>query len=398
MIGAAKFKKLFALLMVLTLMLPAFALGETAYSGTIKIGVYEPASGDNGAGGKQETLGVEYANFVAPSVTLSDGEYKVELVHADNQSSTDKAPSAAQTLVSADVSVVLGSYGSSVSIAAADIFDQAGLVAVGLSCTNPQVTLGNPLYYRVCYLDPFQGTVLASFALEEYGAKKAYTLAMLGEDYGVGLVNYFTEAFKAAGGEVDGETFPEGTSDFTAYLTTAFNNGAEVIFAPTSTPYAAQIITQAASNGITIPILAGDTWDNSVIVEAAKTTDVKVSVSTFFDEGDTSPKAVEFVTGFKAWLNANPDKLVNNGGNDGIAGVTPLGYDGYMVALEAIKAADSADRDDIADVMAGITYDGVTGAIVFDENGDAIRDQAFIKATENVAGTWTFVKVQGIIK
>ncbi|NLO16054.1 MAG: ABC transporter substrate-binding protein, partial [Clostridiales bacterium] len=365
---------------------------------TIKIGVYEPASGDNGAGGKQETLGVEYANFVAPSVTLSDGEYKVELVHADNQSSTDKAPSAAQTLVSADVSVVLGSYGSSVSIAAADIFDQAGLVAVGLSCTNPQVTLGNPLYYRVCYLDPFQGTVLASFALEEYGAKKAYTLAMLGEDYGVGLVNYFTEAFKAAGGEVDGETFPEGTSDFTAYLTTAFNNGAEVIFAPTSTPYAAQIITQAASNGITIPILAGDTWDNSVIVEAAKTTDVKVSVSTFFDEGDTSPKAVEFVTGFKAWLNANPDKLVNNGGNDGIAGVTPLGYDGYMVALEAIKAADSADRDDIADVMAGITYDGVTGAIVFDENGDAIRDQAFIKATENVAGTWTFVKVQGIIK
>lgn len=94
----------------------------------------------------------------------------------------------------------------------------------------------------------------------------------------------------------------------------------------------------------------------------------------------------------------NPDKLVNNGGNDGIAGVTPLGYDGYMVALEAIKAADSADRDDIADVMAGITYDGVTGAIVFDENGDAIRDQAFIKATENVAGTWTFVKVQGIIK
>ncbi len=197
---------------------------------------------------------------------------------------------------------------------------------------------------------------------------------------------------------MDGETFPEGTSDFTAYLTTAFNNGAEVIFAPTSTPYAAQIITQAASNGITIPILAGDTWDNSVIVEAAKTTDVKVSVSTFFDEGDTSPKAVEFVTGFKAWLNANPDKLVNNGGNDGIAGVTPLGYDGYMVALEAIKAADSADRDDIADVMAGITYDGVTGAIVFDENGDAIRDQAFIKATENVAGTWTFVKVQGIIK
>ena len=85
-------KKILALVMILTLMLPVLALGETEYAGTVKIGVYEPASGDNGAGGKQETLGVEYANFVAPTVELSDGVYKVELVIVDNQSSTDKAP------------------------------------------------------------------------------------------------------------------------------------------------------------------------------------------------------------------------------------------------------------------------------------------------------------------
>ncbi len=388
-------KKILALVMILTLMLPVVALGES-YAGTVKIGVYEPASGDNGAGGKQETLGVEYANVVAPTVELSDGVYKVELVIVDNQSSTDKAPTAAQSLVSADSAVVLGSYGSAVSIAAADIFDAAGVVAVGLSCTNPQVTLGNPLYYRICYLDPFQGTVLASYAMDEFSAKKAYTLANLGNDYDVGLATFFTEAFKNKGGEVTGETFPEGTSDFTAYLTNAVNAGAEVIFAPTSTTYAAQIISQAAAAGINIPIFAGDTWDSSVILDAAKGTDVKVSVTTFFDESDTSGNAQDFVKGFKEWLNANPDKKTDNGGNDIVAAVTALGYDGYMVALEALKAADSIERDDIADVMAGITYEGVTGNIQFDENGDAVRDQAFIKAVNTAEGNWTFVKVQGI--
>lgn len=390
-------KRWIALAMVLMLVLPVLALGET-FKGEITIGIYEPASGPNGAGGKQETLGIYYAHDVAPTVQLSDGVYKVNLAEVDNQSSNDKAPTAAQTLVTEGASIVLGSYGSGVSIAAADIFNKAGLVAIGISCTNPQVTIGNPLYYRICYLDPFQGTVLASFAKDEFKATKAYTLAKLGDDYEVGLAYYFTEAFKVQGGVVTGETYPAGTSDFTAYLTNAVNAGAEVIFSPTSTESASQIITQAASNGIKIPILAGDTWDSSVILDAAKGTDMSVSVSTFFDEGDTSSAAAGFVTGFKAWLNANPDKMANNGGNDIVAAVSALGYDGYMVALEALKKADSAERDDIAEIMADVTYDGVTGAIVFGENGDAVRDQAFIKTTNNADATWTFVKVQTVSK
>jgi branched-chain amino acid transport system substrate-binding protein len=388
-------KKMLAIVLVLMMLIPAMAFGE-ASKGTIVIGIYEPASGDNGAGGKQETLGIRYAHSVAPTVQLSDGVYDIVLEEVDNESSTAKALTAAQTLVSKDAAIVLGSYGSSVSIAAADIFEKEGLVAIGISCTNPQVTIGRPYYYRICYLDPFQGTVLANFAIDEFGAKKAYTLAQLGNDYDVGLVKYFTEAFKAAGGEVLGETFPEGTSDFTAYLTKAVNEGAQVIFSPTSTTYAAQIITQAASNGVKIPIVAGDTWDSSVILQAAAGTDVNVSVSTFFDEGDTSGNAAAFVKGFKEWLNANPDKLANNGGNDIVAAVSALGYDGYMVALETLKKADSGDRQDIAEVVADVTFDGVTGVIVFGENGDAVRSQAFIKKTDNAATAWTFVKVQGV--
>ena len=108
-------KKMLALIMILALMAPVFALADDMP--VVKIGVYEPASGDSGAGGKQEALGVQYANVVTPTVVIGGVEYKVELVPADNGSSTDKAPSAAQKLVSENVSVALGSYGSSVSIA-----------------------------------------------------------------------------------------------------------------------------------------------------------------------------------------------------------------------------------------------------------------------------------------
>ena len=200
----------------------------------VKIGIFEPASGDNGAGGKQEALGAQYANTVQPTVEIGGETYKVELVPADNQSSNDKAPSAAQTLISAGVSVVLGSYGSGVSIAASDIFGDAGVPAIGVSCTNPQVTAGNSHYFRICFLDPFQGTVLANFAKENFSATKAYCLAKLGDDYSVGLCNYFMQAF----GEENCvyETFPEGTSDYSAYVTNAKTRLSPRIWACLSLP------------------------------------------------------------------------------------------------------------------------------------------------------------------
>lgn len=131
---------------------------------TVKIGIYEPASGDNGAGGKQETLGAIYANEKIPTITIADKEYKVELVRVDNKSSNDKAVTAASELVS-----------KGVSIAASDTFLSAGIPAIGITCTNPQVTLGNDHYFRICFLDPFQGTVLASLAREKFNAKKKLT-------------------------------------------------------------------------------------------------------------------------------------------------------------------------------------------------------------------------------
>lgn len=359
----------------------------------VKIGVYEPASGDNGAGGKQEVLGMQYANKTTPTVEIGGEEYTVQLQIVDNESSNDKGPSAASSLVGSGVSVVLGSYGSGVSIAASDVFKEAGIPAIGVTCTNPQVTEGNTHYFRICFLDPFQGTVLANFASENFSAKKAYILTKLGDDYSTGLGYYFKEAFTGLGGEVVEETFQEGNSDFTSYVTSAKNAGADVFFAPVSTEAAALIIEQAAAQGMTIPMMAGDTWDSNVILNAAKGKDVEIYVTTFYQEGGNE----EFDSGIKEWINGDSTAKANNGGDDTVAAVTAMGYDAYYVALEALKAAGSTDPAAVNEALWDVSYTGVTGKIEFDDvNGDALRDTAYVKCANTESGAWDFVAEQGV--
>ena len=380
-------KKVAAILLALVLVLSFVACAAPAAPAgdVVKIGVYEPASGDNGAGGKQETLGVEYANSVSPTVEIGGKTYTVELVKVDNESSNDKAASAASTLISAGVSVVLGSYGSGVSIAASPSFEAAGIPAIGITCTNPQVTEGNKHYFRICFLDPFQGTVLANYAFSTLGVKTAYCLSKLGDDYSGGLVNYFVKAFEALGGTCVQDTFPDGNSDFTSYINNAKNSGSKVFFSPVSTEAAQLIIDQAESQALGMPILAGDTWDSNVILQAAKGKSVDVTVTTFYPEGANA----EFDAGFKTWVAADANRLSSNGGDDTVAAVTAMGYDAYFFALEAMKKAASIEPAAIMEALWGTTYTGVSGPIALDQvNGDAIRNTAYVKHANSETGAW----------
>lgn len=356
----------------------------------VKIGVFEPASGDSASGGKKETLGMQFANSQTNTVEVGGETYKVELVYADNGSDASKAPTAASQLVSQDVVMVLGSYGSGVSMAAGPIFGDAGLAAMGVTCTNPNVTAGNDYYYRICFLDPFQGTVLANFAMDKFQAKTAYLLGEQGNEYDQGLIAFFKQAFEAAGGKVVADSFPKNNSDFTSYLNKAKNEGADVIFTPVSIAYATQIISQASSLGLEIPFLGSDTLDDNMVLDAAKGTNVQLYVSTFYQEGG-SP---EFDQGIKDYINNNAEAKTANGGNDTIAAVTAMGYDAYYVALEAIKAAGSVDPAAVKAALGGVTYTGVSGAIAFDEVGDAIRDTAYIKVSDNANGAWALETIQ----
>ena len=361
--------------------------GSSSGNKVVKIGVFEPQSGDNGAGGKQEVLGMQYANQEQPTVEIGGETYDVQLEYADNASSNDKAPTAAQTLISNGVSLVLGSYGSGVSIAAGDTFLNAKMPAIGVTCTNPQVTAGCDVYFRICFLDPFQGTVLANYAKKDLGATKAYCLAKQGDDYSGGLCNYFIEAFGKE--NCIYEQFPEGTSDYSTYVTNAQNQGCDVFFSPVSTEAAAQIIAKAAAQNIGMPILAGDTWDSNVILDAAKGTNVEICVTTFYQEGANA----NFDEGIKKWINGDSTAKANNGGNDELAAVTAMGYDAYYVALEALKAAGSTDPAKVLEALPSLKYTGVTGDISFNEVGDANRDSAVVKKCNTETGKWDFVTV-----
>ena len=358
----------------------------------IKIGVFEPFTGDSASGGNKEFLGMQYANSVTPTVEVGGVEYTVQLVPSDNGSTTDKALTAASQLVSEGVSMVLGSYGSGVSIAAGPTFGNAGISAIGVTCTNPNVTAGNDYYFRICFLDPFQGTVLANFAMDNFDAQVAYCLGEAGNEYDQGLIAYFTQAFEAAGGTVITDSFPTNNSDFNTYLNKAKSEGADVIFTPVSIAYATQILSQAASLGIEAPFLGSDTLDDNMVLEAISGTDIQLYVSTFYQEGGNA----DFDAGIKEYINTAEGALDANGGNDTIAAVSAMGYDAYYVALEAIKAAGSTDPAAIKAALWDVTFDGVSGHIAFDDvNGDAVRDTAYIKHSTN-DGAWELETVQQV--
>ena len=385
-------KKVLSLVLALLMVLSLTACGASgkADSNVIKIGVFEPSSGDSASGGKKEILGMQYANSLTPEIELGGKTYKIELVYGDNGSSTDKAPSAASSLVSAGVSVVLGSYGSGVSMAGGPKFEEAGLAAIGVTCTNPNVTAGNDYYYRICFLDDFQADVLANFALDNFGAEVAYCLGESGNEYDQGLIAFFKQVFESAGGKVITDSFPKGNSDFTSYLNKAKSEGADIIFTPVSIAYAVQIIAQADDLGIEAPFLGSDTLDDNMVLDAVTGTDLELFVSTFYQEGGDET----FDNGIKEYINGNSEALAANGGNDTISAVTAMGFDAYYVALEAMKKAGSGEKAAIKAALPEVTYEGVSGAIAFNEIGDAIRDTAFIKTADTEKGVWVLEKVQ----
>ena len=389
-------KKLLAMMLALVMALSLVACGEQGDSQkgddsasgdkVVKIGVFEPTSGQNGGGGKKEILGIEYAHSLKPTVTINGEEYSVQLVYADNASDQAKAPTAAQTLISQGVSVVIGTYGSACAIAAGPLFESAKIPAIGTSCTNPQVTAGNDYYFRVGFIDPFQGAVMANFAFNEKGSSNCALIIESGDDYSAGFGNYFRQEMERLGGKATTLEFQKGEADFSTIMASIKSEGYDGIFAPVSIETAAMIISQARDAGITCPIMAGDTWDDISIAQRTGSKATDIYFSAFFDAADTTNEAGKaFVDGFTKWVAEDATRVENNGGvSDVISSVTPCGYDAYMAAVGAIEAAQSTDGATIRDALATLEISGlITGDLKFDENGDAIKNYAVIKTIEN---------------
>ena len=369
--------KILAALVASAMVLAGCAKTGASSGNVIKIGVFEPMTGANAAGGAMEVEGIKLANEMYPTVTVDGKEYKVELVIADNKSDKVEAANAAQRLVDSDkVSVVLGSWGSSLSMAAGPIVKDAKIPAIGLSCTNPLVTLDNEYYFRVCFIDPFQGTVMANYAFNEAKAKTAVIVQEVSNDYSVGLAKYFTDNFKKLTGNdkciLSVLNYNTGDQDFTAQLTTIKSLKPDVIFAPGNYTESALVIKQARELGIKVPFLGGDTWETPEFIDVGKDKVEGATFSTFFAvEGATSNVAKTFLDAYTKQYNKAP------------AAVTALGFDGYILAINAIKTANTLDTTKIRDAIAATSgFEGATGTITLGEDRNAVKS-AFIKSVKD---------------
>ncbi len=352
---------------------------EVTESDVIKIGVFEPITGANAGGGALEVEGMKLANKLHPEVLGK----KVELIIVDNKSDKVEAASAAARLVEKDkVVAIMGSWGSSLSMAAGDIVKNAQIPTVGASCTNPLVTLNNDYYFRVCFIDPFQGTVMANYAFNKLGAKKAAIIQEVSNDYSVGLAKFFVDAFKELTKDdnciVATSNYNTGDQDFTAQLTNIKAANPEVIFAPGNFTESALLISQAKQLGIDVPIIGGDTWETPEFIDIGKDAVEGAVFSTFFaTEQPITSESKVFLDEYRKEYKKEP------------AAVTALGYDAYILILDAIERANSAEPNAIRDEIAKTkNFEGAAGFITLDENGDAVKD-AVIKVVKD--GKFTYM-------
>ena len=350
---------------------------EAAKSDVIKVGVFLPLTGDNAAGGELELRGIKLAQKLHPEV---NGK-KIELVIADNKSDKAEAASVAARLIEKDkVKVILGSYGSSLSMAAGNIVKESKVPAIGTSCTNPQVTANNDYYFRACFIDPFQGTVMANYAFKK-GAKKIAIVQEVSNDYAVGLAKFFKDSFVKLAGEgsiVEIANYQTGDKDFTAILTNIKAKNPDAIFAPGNFTESALLVKPARQLGITAPFMGGDTWETQEFIDVGGKDVEGVALSTAFDrEKASTNEAKKFLEAYVKEYKGEPSAL------------TALAYDSYLIAIDGIKRANSTDSVKIRDAIAQTKdLECVTGKTTLDKNGDPIKG-AVIKTVKD--GKFKFI-------
>ena len=361
-----KLKKVMSVLLASAVMLGALTgcggdKKEAAKSDVVKVGVFLPLTGDNAAGGELELRGVKLAHKLHPEVLGK----KVELVVADNKSDKAESASVAARLIEKDkVVTLIGTYGSSLAMAAGNIVKEAKVPAIGTSCTNPQVTANNDYYFRACFIDPFQGTVMANYAYKN-GARKVAIVQEVSNDYSVGLAKFFKEAFIKLTNDpdaiIDIANYQTGDKDFTAILTNLKAKNPDAVFAPGNFTESALLIKQAHQLGINVPFMGGDTWETQEFIDVGGKDVEGAVMSTAFDrEKASTQEAQKFLKAYTDEYKAEPSAL------------SAMAYDAYLIAIDAMKRANSVEPQKIRDAIATTKdLEAVTGKTTLDKNGDA---------------------------
>lgn len=346
---------------------------------TIKIGEFASLTGKEATFGTSSHEGTQLAIDELNAAGGLLGK-QLELLTEDNQSKAGEPANIVNKLISRDrVVAVLGEVASSRSLEAAPICQSNKIPMISPASTNPKVTEVGDHIFRVCFIDPFQGTVMANFATKSLNAKKVAVLTDAKSDYSKGLAKYFKEQFVKNGGTLSTELdYNGGDKDFKAQLTTIKGAAPDAVFVPGYYNDVALIAIQAREIGLSVPLLGGDGWESENLLQVAKDAVDGHYFSTHCSPEDTSPKMTAFVSAYKAKYGKTPDAMA------------ALGYDSAYVLAEAIKRAGTTEAAKLRDAIAETKdFEGVTGKFSLDANRNAIKSAAILQIK---GGKFTFLE------
>ena len=349
------------------------------------VGVYGSLTGNDATFGESTKLGVELA---LAELQASDagkiGGLAVRTVVEDDQGRAEEAATVVQKLINQDrVAAVIGEVASSRSLAAAPICQAASVPMITPSSTNPKVTEVGEFISRMCFIDPFQGTVMAKFASQNLGVKKVAILKDVKSDYSVGLSQFFTEAFTAAGGTISTEqAYSAGDQDFSAQLTAIKAKNPEAIFIPGYYTEVGLIARKARELGLTCPLLGGDGWESEQLIEIGGDALNGAYYSNHFAVDNPDPKLQDFLKNYRAKFGKDPDAiggLAYDAANvlfdclEKLAAEDPAGFKALASSKAGTPERKAAQTKVAALIAATSGYAGVTGVITLDANRNATK-------------------------
>jgi branched-chain amino acid transport system substrate-binding protein len=364
-------KRVFVFIVLLAAML--LTACQPGGGGTIKIAVLAPMSGQVATFGDSTAKGAQLAvdEWNAKGGVLGK---KIEVSVNDSQCSADPAVNAANKVIQQDkIHYIVGEVCSSASIPVSEIAEKNKVIQISPTSTNPSVTINKDgstkqFVFRACFIDPFQGTVMAKFA-QSKGYKTAFIMYDQGNDYVRGLAEFFEKAWTAAGGQVVGkETYTKTDTNFSAILSKVAASKAEVLYLPDYYNIVNLVGAQAKESGVTAVMMGGDGWDSADL-------DVKAAdggfYSNHYDPGDTRPIVQSWVANYqKKYAGKTPDALAT------------LAYDATNILIASIEKAGADDTTKVSAAMAGISFDAVSGKVTFDAQHNPIKSAVVISVKD----------------
>jgi len=371
-------KRIFLSLLVLASLLMSFTAcvdksgtgGTTTTVGdTIRIGVYGDVTGATSSFGQSTRNGIQLAFDEINAGGGVNGK-KLEMIFEDDQGTPEKAKTVISKLINQDkVVAVLGEVASSNSLAAAPVAQEAKIPMITPSSTNPKVTEVGDYISRVCFIDPFQGSVMAKFAANTLGAKTAAILGDNSSDYSKGLTQFFEQEFTKLGGKViTKQTYAQKDQDFKAQLTQMRDQKPDVIYVPGYYGEVGIIARQARELGMNQPLLGGDGWDSPELWKLGGTALKPAFISNHYSADNPAPEIQNFVKAYQAKFNVAPDSLA------------ALAYDSAKVLADAIKRAGGTESAKLKDAInATKNFAGVTGTITLDSSRNAVKSAVVLE-------------------